>query len=364
MTLTTEHTKSKLIVDSIESGILSGALKPGDRLQSVRSIAASFSSSISVVQNALRSLERKNLVESKPGSGVFVRTQSHALGSATHIILCAPEGHVYSELNSSIRQLLFRKGSVPVTVDYSQMIALKPDPAFRKQVNDILASGAEAVILHGDSYWRHQFLDDFPTLRAVFLSIVDYPGPMPERAVLLDYETSFHLATSHLLRLGRKRVALCAFKPDPRSLSPETFSRHHSSQMVNGYEQALRECGGVSYVNHIPRTELEINEQFLKRLMASKERPDAIVCDLDHTVLQLTMAAMRLGVKIPDDVALTGFFDTPWCEQAPVKITSITFEWQKLAEHAVKLALEDKPSQKLIYMKPKLVIRETCGGEK
>ncbi|RME64044.1 MAG: hypothetical protein D6782_09050 [Alphaproteobacteria bacterium] len=42
---------------------------------------------------------------------------------------------------------------------------------------------------------------------------------------------------------------------------------------------------------------------------AAHERPDAIVCGKDSIALQVYMAALRLGLRIPEDVAVIGFDD-------------------------------------------------------
>lgn len=363
MKLAEKHTKSAEIYNEIEKQISTGKLKAGERIQSIRKIASHFSSSISVVQTALRNLENDNLLETKHGSGTFVKTAKHKSNSR-NIFLSLPEGHVYGELSLKIRQLLIERGFIPISVDYSQMVSMMPDSSFRKNIEEILSSGLKGIILFGNSYWRFQFLDKHPELNAVFLCNVDYPGKDPERAVLLDYEKAFYLAASHLAASGRKRIMLCTFKPDPRSLSPQTVARHHSTQIICGYDRALREYDVASYRKIFYRTGIEINESLLKNIMDSPDSPDAIVCDEDYEAMLFLSAALKLGMKVPEDLAVTGASNTPWSELSPVKITSTSFNWSHLAEESVRLALEDNPLQTTVYLKPELVIRESTGKGK
>src|SRR5919201_3829402 len=72
---------STAIVDQIRSVIVSGRLKPGERLPSERELAAQFGVSRVTVRDALRALEAMGLVEIRVGArgGAFVRAPSGSL---------------------------------------------------------------------------------------------------------------------------------------------------------------------------------------------------------------------------------------------------------------------------------------------
>ena len=63
---------SELILQQIKDAILSGTMKPGDRLPSERELVNRFQASRISVREALKSLETSGLLKIKPGSGVFV----------------------------------------------------------------------------------------------------------------------------------------------------------------------------------------------------------------------------------------------------------------------------------------------------
>jgi len=359
MRLAEKHTKSAVIYKAIEKQIAVGKLKAGERIQSIRNIARQFSSSLSVVQVALKNLENDSLIESKHGSGTFVKAKKMGNLSRTVFLSIPEEGHIYGELTSTIRNKLIERGFIPVSVDYSQMISMTPDSSFQKNVDELLNSGLKSIILLGDSYWRYPFLEKHPELNAVFLCNVDYSGKDPARAVLLDYEESIYLTTSHLAETGRKKIMLCTFKPDPRSLSNETITRHHSTQITSGYSRALKEYGIASYRKIFYRRGIEIDEKLVQDILTAEDRPDAIACDLDYVAILFINAAAKLGIRVPEDLAVTGNGNTPWAELSLIKITSTVFDWKHLASESVKLALDDTPSQTTIYIKPKLIKRES-----
>lgn len=75
-----EHEKvASAIVRQIESLILKGILRPGERMPSERELATKFDVSRPSLRDALGELEARNLVETRPGAGVYI---AQVLGSA------------------------------------------------------------------------------------------------------------------------------------------------------------------------------------------------------------------------------------------------------------------------------------------
>jgi GntR family transcriptional regulator len=63
---------SEQIQDQVRFAVASGRLVPGDRLPSVRGLAAQALVNPNTVAKAYRELERDGTVETRPGDGVFV----------------------------------------------------------------------------------------------------------------------------------------------------------------------------------------------------------------------------------------------------------------------------------------------------
>ena len=61
------------VIELIDSNINSGALRPGDRLPSLRKMSQTTGVSIPTVRQAYIELERQRRVESRPQSGFYVR---------------------------------------------------------------------------------------------------------------------------------------------------------------------------------------------------------------------------------------------------------------------------------------------------
>ena len=63
---------SEQIADQVRFAVAGGRVAPGDRLPSVRGLAATALVNPNTVARAYRELEREGTVETRPGSGVFV----------------------------------------------------------------------------------------------------------------------------------------------------------------------------------------------------------------------------------------------------------------------------------------------------
>ena len=69
------------IMDSLKKDILSGALAPGERLDSVRGLAAKFGVNLNTMQRACSELEREGLIQTQRGVGSFVTQEESMIKS-------------------------------------------------------------------------------------------------------------------------------------------------------------------------------------------------------------------------------------------------------------------------------------------
>ena len=68
------------LVEQIQAGIISGQYKPGDRLPSVRDLAAEATVNPNTMQRALTELERVGLVYANRTSGRFITPDEEMIG--------------------------------------------------------------------------------------------------------------------------------------------------------------------------------------------------------------------------------------------------------------------------------------------
>lgn len=60
------------IIDNIRTQITAGILQPGDKLPSVRELAAKLSINPNTIQRAYREMEQLGIIQTIPGKGCFI----------------------------------------------------------------------------------------------------------------------------------------------------------------------------------------------------------------------------------------------------------------------------------------------------
>lgn len=129
------------IVSQIERAIFSGALGPGDRLQSERELAGQFAVSRITVRDALRVLEARGLVHVKVGAtgGAFVaetNTDRVAESISTLVMLRRMTLHELAEARTVVETAT------------AELAAQRADDADLARINDAVAQGRRVVREH------------------------------------------------------------------------------------------------------------------------------------------------------------------------------------------------------------------------
>ncbi|WP_372934162.1 LacI family DNA-binding transcriptional regulator [Mariniphaga sediminis] len=171
-------------------------------------------------------------------------------------------------------------------------------------------------------------------------------------------------ATEHLISIGCKRIAHVA-------------GNQHMAifrDRLRGYQEALRKNGILPEDELIAYTEdLRREEGALaaRRFLNMQARPDGIFCSNDTSAISVIQEVKRFGLKVPDDVAVIGFSNTPSSlivEPALTTIDDHAFEMGQAAARMVIRQIED-PQQDIasetIVIRNDLVVRDsTLSGER
>jgi LacI family transcriptional regulator len=179
-----------------------------------------------------------------------------------------------------------------------------------------------------------------------------------------DSRGAFRDLVTHLGKVGHKRFLLLTTSHQGRT----KLSR------VAGFRDGLHTLGHPDVSGEIVELEAERGGfdssipayQYVRRLIQAGQLPDAIVCTNDHWARGAFAAALEAGLKIPEDLAVTGFDNEPFGAMAPYFLTTATpdvgAECEKAAEVMADL-IANKPLPQREYIFPcELVIRRSCGA--
>ncbi|WPP01810.1 LacI family DNA-binding transcriptional regulator [Pseudomonas sp. HR96] len=140
------------------------------------------------------------------------------------------------------------------------------------------------------------------------------------------------VAAHNLLQRGRRRLAYVAAQLDPRVM-----------QRAEGFRRALREAGlhDASLEVMVPQpSSIALGGEMFRQLM--REHPDVdgiFFCndDLGHGAIY---EAQRLGIRVPEQVAMIGFNDLPASAQLVPRLTSIRTPRAAIGKAAALMLLE------------------------
>ena len=80
--------------------------------------------------------------------------------------------------------------------------------------------------------------------------------------------------------------------------------------------------------------------KFCKRLFASGELPDAIVCSNDMYAIEAILAGMEHGIRVPEDLAITGYDNDRLGAFPAFSITTAEQDTERLCSTAVDLLMQ------------------------
>lgn len=170
-------------------------------------------------------------------------------------------------------------------------------------------------------------------------------------ASLVDDRLGGYLAARHLIDLGHTRLGLVA--------GPSYASSARGRE--EGFRQALEEAG-LPVERELVRASgftMDSGEQVGGELLALSQPPTAVCTVNDNTAIGVMGAARRMGLRVPEDLSVVGFNDTPVATRFPAPLTTVRVSFRELARGAVTLvqrAIDGKPRQTLTFA-PTLIPR-------
>jgi DNA-binding LacI/PurR family transcriptional regulator len=229
---------------------------------------------------------------------------------------------------------LMRGVSAELAARDLQLVLLMPETRSEAaRAEGYLASGhvdgALLVSLHGD--------DPLPG-RLAELGIPVVVGGRPPRGskvsfVDVDNRQGARTAVEHLLSVGRRTIATIA---GPRDMAP-------GQDRLAGYRDALTDAGHAldpSLEAHGDFT-LEGGSAAMERLLAARDDIDAVFAASDLMAAGALRHLDSVGRRVPRDIALVGYEDSPIATSTRPALTSVHQPTEEMGREMARLLLDD-----------------------
>lgn len=151
-------------------------------------------------------------------------------------------------------------------------------------------------------------------------------------AIRMDDAEAGYAATDHLLDLGHRRIGFVCGDPAYKLSTDRLagYRRALAAHRVPG-DPALEQPGNFTFAS---------GERAAAALLASADPPTAIVASSDQMALAALHVAHRAGVRVPDDLSLVSFDDTPVVKFAVPPLTAVAQPIAAMAAMAADLLIQ------------------------
>ncbi|HOO27061.1 MAG TPA: GntR family transcriptional regulator [Lachnospiraceae bacterium] len=355
--------KSKyyVVMENLRQRMMSGKLRAGNKLPSENELVKEFDVSRHTVRKALSILEREGYIEAIHGKGTYCierlrrKESSHNIAVVTTYI----SDYIFPRLIQGIDNVLTKEG-------YS--IILKNTGNSQKNeakaLEDIITKNIDGLIIEpskSEIFCRH--MHQYEQLDRLGIAYVFLQGTYPQMKekpnIVMDDVAGGYLLTKYLIELGHRHL-IGIFKID----DSQGVARQ------KGFIKALNEAGLPYDPDDVILFHTEDRARkpagMMKQFLDEKKQMDAVVCYNDQIALEVIRVLEAEGLKVPQDLSVTGYDNSFIAENGPVRLTTISHPKERLGEMVAKLLLEkingveDKDSKVERVIKPELVIRDSC----
>lgn len=326
--------KYRQVKNEILSWLQAGRFRPDELMPSENELAERFDVSRQTVRQTFGELEREGWLYRVQGKGTFVaerrtadRSDAQTIGLVTTYISDYIFPHIVRGIESTLRDRGYR-----LVLSSTDNDKAKEREALALMLSQPLSG---LIVEPTKSAEGNPNLDYFLSLHNQGLPYVTINERYPELScpvLRADDEGGAFLAASHLMDNGHARIA--------------GFFKTDDLQGVNrlkGFLRAHRERGLPLPPERIVhyRTEEKSSRPgpAAASLLAQPERPTAFVCYNDELAVSLLETIRQAGLRVPDDVSIVGFDDSPLATATETKLTTIAHPKSRMGEDAAELLL-------------------------
>ncbi len=357
------HNQAKYyqLKEYLKEEMLMGRIKPGDPIPSENELAARFSLSRHTIRKAISMLINEGFLKSEHGRGTFCldRSKKRSTSKLIGVITTYISEYIFPDVIKGIEGVLSRNG-------YSMLLKNTDNDIDKESdcLREMLEKNVEGLIIEPTkSALFPSNLKIYKALDSHHIPYVFIHGQyrkLEEKAwVMLDDTLGMQRVVNYLLSLGHRNI-IGIFKADDM----QGLNRH------KGFEKAFADFGLALNPEHVIWFYTENKKtkpvSAVRELLRTGIKIDAVACYNDEIAFAMVQLFIDMGLKVPEDISVTGFDDSYLSEYCPVKLTSMVHPKEQLGEIAAELLLQllsdhnpkNQRRQKVIV--PELKIKGSC----
>ena len=340
--------------------VAEGELSSGQRLPSLRDLAAQLGVNVNTIRAAYTELERDGLVRTRHGVGTVVLAASptrlpagvRPLGVNTVAVVIGGLDPFYLALLRGIEDVAAERGTLVL------IAASSPPMRSEAILRRLIARGVDGIIavsvggLDNEAKSRETGHVGLPPIVYV---------DQPERrghVLLFDGRGAGYTATQHLCDHHHERVGIITA---PRSW-PNVY------EVYKGHIDALEATGRTldpKLIAEVDTFTIEAGRLGLAQLLELAHPPSAVFAAGEVLALGALQEAHARQLKVPGQLALCGYTDSPTATLVQPPLTMLSVPAREIGIRAMQTLADliqgKTPRPRRTTLPVELVVRQSCG---
>lgn len=320
------------------------AARRPDYLDSERSLEEKLNMSRTTIRRACRELEREKLITPIHGKGYMVNYPGAPAGRIRGrfgLIGNPVIGEYETRVQNALIGYLYRSGLRP-------QVAVC-DPCFEEPHEKIAAMLSECDgVFIGSGLGKIRKTGYLERNLHRLVGIPYQPSELGCAYVMPDLEEGFYGMTSHLIRMGHRRIALLASSPERLAGYRRAFRRHRRKIAP----ELMVPCGGFRHEGY----------RVMGELLASGKEFTAALCQNDPCALGVMERCFKEGIRVPEQLSIAGADNVLSSELYPIPLATVGIDIDKMCRNALELLMRsirrETPAENRL-LPPTLIFRES-----
>ena len=320
----------RLLLESIRKG----TYPQGTVLPSLRELSQEYYSSPGTVRQALQKLQSEGVVKARHGVGYYVEDLS-VLTKHILIVEQTRQLHLYSNFLTELCSCIQEYTDSQIILEDVSRYNDQPEKLYQRLLN--MADKCEAIFFNGEyvklsnanytELQKHTKLFYYFNAKSPFVT-AGIPG------VSTDWNHGQYIGIHHLLDCGCRRILI-----------------YTGTVRRDGARAALRDSGLDAELLFATG-----RDDFFEKVQ--NDTFDGVYCPQDIYAVNAVSILRKRGFTIPGDIAVMGYYNTPWSEHPECPLTSVCINEREMIRRVFGMFTGDVDQLSLMEL-PGLKIRES-----
>lgn len=284
------------------------------------------------------------------GARALMAKSTNTIGA----IIPTMENAVFARGIQAFQETLRKKGVTLFIASFSYQEELEAE-----QIRTLTARGADGLLLIG--HHRSQEVYRFLANREIpVLCAWIYDRTQSRLSIGFDNRRAMKNLAAAVIAKGHHNIGF---------ISANQQSNDRAAQRVLGVQDAMAEAGLSANTLQLIETPygIENGADALNALMSRPNAPTVVMCGNDVLATGALQGAKKMGLKVPEDVSITGFDDIELASIADPALTTVHVPHREMGKRAAHMLLDivnGSPPAESIELKTTLCLRESLGDPK